>query len=149
MNFTSRANLLKTVTSLRRALCQYDALMHKKAPSFCDCKYGRVFVKGDTPGSFAMHEMTGCPELRCVEYLLQVLTDDEYKSLTERTQPSANFVAEPVPEAVMLFLNGRDKPSYRCECGCNVFTKKGVYKNSKIVQYECNSCGTLLEGEGT
>lgn len=44
-------------------------------------------------------------------------------------------------EDIMIFLNG-SKTSFRCECGCNVFTKKP--NNNK---YVCNSCDTKYTGE--
>lgn len=45
---------------------------------------------------------------------------------------------------VMLYNNGRDKPSWRCECGCNVFRK--IRESGNIRIYKCNSCGGLVEG---
>lgn len=42
---------------------------------------------------------------------------------------------------IMIYENGRDKPSYRCPCGCNVFRK---LKNGK---FKCNSCSGTFEGE--
>lgn len=53
---------------------------------------------------------------------------------------------ESEPEPAMIFLNGRDRPSFRCnrggagECGANVFSKKGN-------RYTCHACGTVYEGE--
>lgn len=41
---------------------------------------------------------------------------------------------------VMVYLNGKDKPSFRCVCGGNVFSS---YKGNL---YECNGCGTRYEG---
>lgn len=46
---------------------------------------------------------------------------------------------EPEPEAAMVFLNG-SKQSFRCHCGCNVFTTR---PNS---QYACNACDELYQG---
>lgn len=46
------------------------------------------------------------------------------------------------PVAVMVFLNGKDRPSFRCRCGCNVFTKAA---DDDI--YTCNACGTEYRGE--
>lgn len=43
------------------------------------------------------------------------------------------------PEAAMVFLNG-SKQSFRCHCGCNVFTTR---PNS---QYVCNACEELYQG---
>ena len=43
-----------------------------------------------------------------------------------------------IGEQVMPFIDGK---SFRCECGCNVFTKSGDYK------YVCNSCELSYTGE--
>lgn len=43
----------------------------------------------------------------------------------------------------MIYLNGRANPSFRCDCGCNVFhTYKEMPKH-----YFCNACGISFEGE--
>ncbi len=39
---------------------------------------------------------------------------------------------------VMPYVGG---VPYRCECGCNVFTKIGAYR------YSCNACPAIYEGE--
>ena len=41
---------------------------------------------------------------------------------------------------VMVYVAG-SKRSFRCDCGCNVFTK---HQNNKMI---CNSCGTSYTGE--
>lgn len=44
---------------------------------------------------------------------------------------------QPIRQDTMLKVDG--KP-FRCECGCNVFTKVSD------VRYECNACEQLYEG---
>lgn len=46
----------------------------------------------------------------------------------------------------MVYLNGRDRPSFRCECGCNVFhaERLGVKRPKRICT--CNACGVEYEG---
>ena len=46
-------------------------------------------------------------------------------------------------ETVMIFLNGRDRPSFRCQCGCNVFMKDEPDGDV----YTCNACGLEYRGE--
>ena len=41
-------------------------------------------------------------------------------------------------EQVMPKVGGK---SFRCDCGCNVFTKIGVYR------YKCNACRAIYQGE--
>ena len=43
-----------------------------------------------------------------------------------------------VRDQVMCRINGK---YFRCECGCNVFTKLGEFK------YKCNSCNATYSGE--
>ena len=62
-----------------------------------------------------------------------------------RLQPMANatgncgVVASIRPEAAMVYLNG-SKQSFRCHCGCNIFTT--LPKS----QYKCNGCRELYQG---
>lgn len=49
----------------------------------------------------------------------------------------------------MIYLNGRDKPSYRCQCGCNVFHEVGREAKPNepvVILYNCNACGTRYRG---
>lgn len=45
-------------------------------------------------------------------------------------------IEEPKPNNVMVYVGG-SKTSFRCTCGCNVFTPCGDHK------YRCNSCETI------
>ena len=38
----------------------------------------------------------------------------------------------------MIYLNGKDMPSFRCDCGCNVFRQVRINFNEII--HHCNSC---------
>ena len=42
---------------------------------------------------------------------------------------------------VMLYLDGQDKLSFHCECGCNVFQKAKEDSSIRI----CNSCAIVYE----
>ena len=57
-------------------------------------------------------------------------------------KPKSGSVPEQSTEAIpaMVFLNGRNNPSFRCECGCNVFAQRGLH-------FTCNGCGAEYEGE--
>ena len=79
MNHTSKENLLKVVTHMRRKTCCYDGLMFEKEPLTCDCKYG-FDPECKNYGS----EQTGCPELRTIEALLHNITDEEIEKITYR-----------------------------------------------------------------
>jgi predicted SprT family Zn-dependent metalloprotease len=45
---------------------------------------------------------------------------------------------------VFLRFNGKDKPSYRCACGANVFSKLTPISEG-WERYRCNGCGQELE----
>lgn len=69
--FTSnREAVMTTILALGDRLCCYvgSAWLTRR----CDCKYG---LQSLTPGG---GEVTGCPELRCVYYLLEHMTDEEW-----------------------------------------------------------------------
>lgn len=44
---------------------------------------------------------------------------------------------------VMVHLNGKDKPAFKCSCGCNVFHRIEEGQG----QYICNACDTHYVGE--
>jgi hypothetical protein len=47
---------------------------------------------------------------------------------------------DPSPHCCMVHLNG-SKQSFRCTCGCNVFSVIGDHR------YQCNSCLETYTGE--
>lgn len=44
---------------------------------------------------------------------------------------------------ILIYLNGKDKPAFRCDCGCNVFHNYDDNPN----HFACNSCNTKYIGE--
>lgn len=49
---------------------------------------------------------------------------------------------------VVVYLNGKDKPAFKCSCGCNVFHHPDMgTKEETLRTYDCNACGTRYTGE--
>lgn len=49
---------------------------------------------------------------------------------------------------VMVYLNGKDKPAFKCSCGCNVFHHPtGTPEEKSHQTYICNACDTQYVGE--
>lgn len=49
---------------------------------------------------------------------------------------------------IMVYLNGKDKPAFRCHCGCNVFHHPtDIPKEKSQHTYICNACDTQYIGE--
>ena len=49
---------------------------------------------------------------------------------------------------VVVYLNGKDKPAFRCHCGCNVFHHPTDMPEEESRQtYICNACDTRYIGE--
>jgi hypothetical protein len=50
----------------------------------------------------------------------------------------------------MIYLAGSNE-SFRCRCGCNVFTvtmeREGDHLGEFLTQYRCNGCGLKYESE--
>ena len=74
-----REELIETLTALQRASCDYDS-KQDDPPGICDCKYGYELK----PYGSYHGEKNGCPELRSVVALLNVMTDKEYEKLGKR-----------------------------------------------------------------
>jgi hypothetical protein len=73
-----RKTLIERLTLIQRNFCAYDALGFSKhdrgPPDTCDCKFGMSeFTRGKAG------EENGCPEMRQVVWLLERMTDEEYK----------------------------------------------------------------------
>lgn len=74
--------LTKAVDIMQKALCQYRS-------DCCDCKYGaNNFETGRHSG-----EECGCPELRLLVKILDIMTDEEYYDLLARAKCNC-FVPE-------------------------------------------------------
>lgn len=80
------------VTFFRRKACCYDGFLSDKEPFTCDCKFGIDVAKPYEDQG----EQTGCPELRCVEALLDNITDEEFEEIStrhfRRMQPDPEFM---------------------------------------------------------
>jgi hypothetical protein len=49
---------------------------------------------------------------------------------------------------ILVYLNGKDKPAFRCHCGCNVFHHPTDISEEESRQtYICNACDTRYIGE--
>ena len=49
---------------------------------------------------------------------------------------------------VMVYLNGKNKPAFKCTCGCNVFHHPDMgTKEETLRTYDCNACDTRYIGE--
>ena len=84
MFITEKYRLKSFLHHTQRNFCGYDpyGIVEEGTitppPSFCDCKYGATIPNlGPT-------EKTGCPELRCVTELLNLMTEEEYITIMER-----------------------------------------------------------------
>ena len=89
INHIKKDKLLKSIIFLRRTLCGYDFKPPHKEPTFCDCKYG---VKQEKDWD---SEQTGCPELKCVEYLLSHISTDEFNNIMKRSNNYAESAPQP------------------------------------------------------
>lgn len=82
MNFTELKNLREGIHALRRKSCVYDLGLNPVEPRMCDCKYGIRLVENGR--LFGNSEQCGCPELRVIEHILSVITEEEYRELIGR-----------------------------------------------------------------
>lgn len=98
---------------------------------------------GECPLHHSMLDSGGAMFEQCLREGRQIWPDDperpewcplEGAPVTIRLREDAET---PEPEQSMPRVNG--KP-FRCECGCNVFTRRGN-------RYTCNGCGANYRGE--
>ena len=85
----SKNDMVEFVNKCQRMLCAYDiyssgegaeTYYKRSAPSHCDCKYGAnssSIGRGSENGN-------GCPEMRCVKSILEVMTDKEFERIVKR-----------------------------------------------------------------
>ena len=90
--------------------------------------------------TFAIHPQSpDKPRKQAIQFVQQFLLD------CCNQLPPENKAIDPRKELdgkdIMIYENGRDNPSFRCECGGNVFRK------TKLGKYKCNNCSTLYSGE--
>ena len=83
-------------------------------------------------------------KLLFVEGISQIDLDNECAQWLEesvKADKEAFQDNETVGGDIIIRTDGLDGPSFRCDCGCNVFRKTVSGK------YKCNSCGELYEGK--
>lgn len=80
----SKDDIIKILEFIRhKCLCSYSS------PDFCDCKYGIMNPKtyGDYTGSHFskswLHEQTGCPEMRDVLAILNMIPPEVFEEAKE------------------------------------------------------------------
>lgn len=69
----SREKLLENLEKIRASLCCYA-----NSEKFCDCKYNPEFSRS------RRGEHTGCPEVRKVIRLLELIPEDEFAALLKK-----------------------------------------------------------------
>lgn len=78
MFIVDKNELLENIIKMQRTKCSYDMFGFFRddtpPPDVCDCKYG----------ASGQGEQTGCPELRCVTALLNLMTEKEYLNIMHR-----------------------------------------------------------------
>jgi len=51
-------------------------------------------------------------------------------------------------ESIMIYLNGKDKGYFRCECGCNLFHHPEMSTWEEQMQtYKCNVCERIYKSD--
>jgi len=83
------------------------------------------------------------PKLEVINYARKKLGIKPYKELRHFKDPEIIDLdkVEFKPKQTMIRLDGKDRPAFRCECGCNVFTQTSEDR------YQCNSCRVMYTGE--
>lgn len=78
---SDRQRLLNAVEKIGIKLCSYSYLDKWAIP--CDCKYG---VESDRLKGEGIYcgEQTGCPEMRDIYSLVELMTDEEYEEISKR-----------------------------------------------------------------
>lgn len=75
--FTNKTNLIESLKKMNARCCVYS--IHDKLAELCDCKYGASNFMLNNCG-----EKTGCPELRSITKIFEVMTDEEYSQFIFR-----------------------------------------------------------------
>lgn len=77
-----------------------------------------------------------------------IMSDEQIQSYRDRMQATVDedyAIIEVIEKDTMLFLNGKDKDAFRCDCNCNVF-RKVICSDGKL-RYKCNGCETIYIAE--
>jgi hypothetical protein len=78
MHFKDKQELYQFLANLQGAICVYHREGQPGPSGFCDCKYGaNNLAKGTESGN-------GCPEMRNVLALINIMTDKEFERLCKR-----------------------------------------------------------------
>jgi len=75
-----KSRLKINLEKIRSKLCSYVG-------NYCDCKYG----KEDQEPSNRSERFSGCPELRQVLGILEVMTEEEFKEFCDRADISVGI----------------------------------------------------------
>jgi hypothetical protein len=75
---------------------------------------------------------------------IQMIRNGDYssKEIIKKLKTALEPASRTAVKNVMVYLDGKDKPAFRCSCGCNVF-----HRISADGQYICNACDTHYIGE--
>lgn len=77
-----------------------------------------------------------------------LMSAEQIQNYKDRMQASVDeeyAIIEVIEKDTMLFLNGKDKDAFRCDCKCNVF-RKVICSDDKL-RYRCNACETIYLAE--
>ena len=78
----NRENVIKFLEEVRaKRLCAYIGTR-------CDCKYGADHIGAHGESG------NGCPEMRCVEAMFELMTDKEFERLKKRASKGSKFFFE-------------------------------------------------------
>lgn len=106
MFFTSKEATAKVIADLQVMACAYRVITDTKdkRPTRCDCKYGGTnLMKGTETGN-------GCPELRSVVEVLNVMTEREWKMLLKRVgKRDAKTLRAALKKGAKRLATGRHK----------------------------------------
>jgi PHP family Zn ribbon phosphoesterase len=118
----------RQLTELREAVRKYFALREIKRMKYIDDMTSTEYT--------AYYE-----QLSAARAAVDALIEDKENALN-KTQVENKTVNN-----VMVYLNGKNKPAFRCHCGCNVFHKKLNSTEEAKTTYICNACDTAYIGE--
>ena len=77
-----------------------------------------------------------------------IMSDEQVQDYKDRMQAQITeeyAIMEILKTDTMLYLDGKDKDAFRCDCKCNVF-RKVICSDNKL-RYRCNACETIYLAE--
>jgi hypothetical protein len=82
----ARENLARLIRTVRRShICAYRH-GNTDASDICDCKFGIDCSQADAKPGHGDEASNGCPEMRVVEKILEVITQSEFDRVIARIQ---------------------------------------------------------------